>query len=41
MTTKQPEDKKKKKKDLFEEVIDILNEYEEGMTPRTGKDYEM
>ena len=41
MTTQQPEDKKKKKKDPLEEVIDILNEYEEGTTPRTGNDYEM
>ncbi len=40
MTTKKPQDKKKKK-DPFEEIIDILDSYEEGTTPRTGKDYEM
>ena len=39
MTTKKSEDKKKK--DPFEEVLDILDSYEEGTTPRTGKDYEM
>ncbi|GEM_PF-2997336 len=40
MTDKKPEDKKKKK-DPLEEIMDILDSYEEGMTPRTDKDYEM
>ena len=32
---------KKKKKDPLEEIPDILESYEEGTVPRTGKDYEM
>jgi len=36
-----PSVSKHKKKDPFEAILDILDEYEEGTVPRTGKDYEM
>ena len=39
--TRKTSDEKKKKKDPFDEILDILDEYEEGTVPRTGKDYEM
>lgn len=41
MTQKKTPDKKKSKKDPFEEILEILESYEEGNVPRTGEDYEM
>jgi len=38
---KSKDKKKQKKKDPLEEVIDILQSYEEGCVPRNEKDYEM
>lgn len=31
---------KKEKKDPFEEIMDILDSYEEGTTPRSTREYE-
>ena len=41
MTPRKTRDEKKNKKDPFEEILEILESYDEGTVPRTGKDYEM
>lgn len=41
MTQKKTPHEKKNKKDPLEEILEILESYEEGYAPRTGKDYEM
>ena len=41
MAEKNDKDKKKEeKKDPFDEIMDILSTYEEGMDPRSTKEYE-
>lgn len=33
-------EEKKKEKDPFDEIMEILNTYEEGLSPRSSQEYE-